>query len=94
MQRILDCKWAHRTLDLVWVEAISVQLCKGIHQADMISKTRILHERDASFQSQWPFRVDETLLFEMCRPFKNELLKKNVVSRRRNAYFFVHPDLS
>ena len=78
----------------VWVEAISVQLCKGIHQADMISKTRILHERDASFQSQWPFRVDETLLFEMCRPFKNELLKKNVVSRRRNAHFFVHPDLS
>ena len=94
MQRILDCKWAHRTLDLVWVEAISVQLCKGIHQADMISKTRILHERDASFQSQWPFRVDETLLFEMCRPFKNELLKKNVVSRRQNAHFFVHPDLS
>ena len=60
----------------------------------MISKTSILHERDATFQSQWPFGVDETLLSEMRRPFKNELFNKNVVSRRRNAYFFAHPVLS
>ena len=44
----------------------------------MISKTSILHERDATFQSQWSFGVDETLLFEMCHPFKNELLKKTL----------------
>ena len=49
----------------------------------------VLHERDTTFQITCSFRVDETLLFEMGCQQRNRNEQKNVISRRRNACFFV-----
>ena len=47
----------------------------------------VSHRRHDTFSKKGPFGIDETILFEMCDSIGDELCKKNVVLRRRNAFF-------